>query len=114
MARPALANSYRLVRRFVVFAVGLSVVAVGSAMILLPGPALLVIPAGLAILALEFEWARRLLRRVREETAELWMSQPRADDLRDGAARPGSSEHSRERPAETPRAATSRTPRNEP
>jgi hypothetical protein len=31
----------------------------------LPGPAVVVIPAGLAILATEFQWARRLLHRVR-------------------------------------------------
>ena len=36
---------------------------VGIAMILLPGPACLVIPAGLAILATEFEWAHRLKMR---------------------------------------------------
>jgi hypothetical protein len=32
-------------------------------MIVTPGPAILVIPAGLAVLATEFVWARRLLRR---------------------------------------------------
>jgi hypothetical protein len=31
----------------------------------LPGPAVVVIPAGLAILATEFPWAHRLLHRVR-------------------------------------------------
>ena len=34
-------------------------------MLVLPGPAFIVIPAGLAILALEFAWARRLLQRAR-------------------------------------------------
>ncbi|MEM7409822.1 MAG: PGPGW domain-containing protein [Myxococcota bacterium] len=67
-----LADGYRLVRRFVVFVLGISVLAVGTAMLLLPGPAFLVIPAGLGILALEFEWARRLLRRVREESSAFW------------------------------------------
>jgi len=46
--------------------IGATVVAIGVAMILLPGPASLVIPAGLAILATEFAWARRLLKRIRE------------------------------------------------
>jgi tellurite resistance protein TerC len=32
----------------------------------LPGPAFIVIPIGLGILAIEFEWARRWLRRARE------------------------------------------------
>jgi len=34
-------------------------------MIVLPGPALLVIPVGLSILATEFPWAKRYLRRCR-------------------------------------------------
>ncbi len=37
----------------------------GFAMIVLPGPAIVVIPAGLAILGLEFAWARNWLKRVR-------------------------------------------------
>jgi tellurite resistance protein TerC len=35
-------------------------------MILLPGPAMVVIPVGLAILAVEFAWARRWLQRIGE------------------------------------------------
>ena len=35
----------------------------GVALIVLPGPAVLVIPLGFAILATEFPWARRLLDR---------------------------------------------------
>jgi uncharacterized protein (TIGR02611 family) len=42
---------------------GLVVLATGVAMLLLPGPAFVVIPIGLAILSLEFEWAERLLER---------------------------------------------------
>ena len=38
---------------------GGTVLVAGVVMIVLPGPALLVIPAGLAILATEFEWAHR-------------------------------------------------------
>ena len=40
---------------------GLVVLAAGIAMLALPGPAFIVIPIGLAILALEFAWAERLL-----------------------------------------------------
>jgi uncharacterized protein (TIGR02611 family) len=40
---------------------GLVVLAAGIAMLALPGPAFVVIPVGLAILSLEFEWAERLL-----------------------------------------------------
>jgi uncharacterized protein (TIGR02611 family) len=51
----------------VILVVGGTTVALGLAMIVLPGPALLVIPLGLAILATQFVWARRLLDRVRRE-----------------------------------------------
>ena len=51
----------QIARRIVIAVVGFSVVAVGVAMMVLPGPAFVVIPAGLAILALEFSWAKRWL-----------------------------------------------------
>ena len=44
----------------------MSVVLLGFVLIFTPGPAILVIPLGLAILASEFLWARRLLRKVRD------------------------------------------------
>ena len=46
--------------------IGITVLAMGVAMIVLPGPAIIVIPAGLGLLATEFVWARRLLHTVRE------------------------------------------------
>jgi uncharacterized protein (TIGR02611 family) len=55
----------RQIRRLAVGFVGGIVVAVGVLMLVLPGPAILVIPAGLAILATEFHWAQRLLHRIR-------------------------------------------------
>ena len=48
-------------------AAAFTVVAAGLAMLLLPGPALVVIPLGLAMLALEFTWAERALERVLRE-----------------------------------------------
>jgi len=55
----------RQVRRVTVFVVGMTVLLLGVALIVLPGPAILVIPAGLAILGLEFRWARRWMSRAR-------------------------------------------------
>jgi uncharacterized protein (TIGR02611 family) len=52
----------RVVRAAVMLA-GFVVVLAGLAMIPLPGPGLLVTAAGLAVLALEFAWAERLLER---------------------------------------------------
>ncbi len=40
---------------------GVLVTIAGVAMLALPGPAFVVIPAGLAMLALQFDWAERLL-----------------------------------------------------
>ena len=42
----------------------------GAALIVLPGPAFVVIPIGLAILSIEFAWARRWLKKVRETISE--------------------------------------------
>ena len=64
--RRALDATYRHARRVAIAVVGGSVVLVGIAMIVLPGPAFVVIPVGLAILGLEFAWARRWLERVKQ------------------------------------------------
>ena len=58
--------SLKKMKRLIVAVVGVTVLAMGIAMIVLPGPALVVIPLGLAILATEFAWARRMLHKVRE------------------------------------------------
>jgi tellurite resistance protein TerC len=53
-------------RRIVILIVGMTVLLIGIALLVLPGPAFVVIPIGLAILATEFAWARHWLRIVRE------------------------------------------------
>ncbi len=58
-------------RRCVIGLIGSTVVLIGIAMIVLPGPAVVVIPAGLAILATEFIWARRALRRCKGAAAKV-------------------------------------------
>jgi uncharacterized protein (TIGR02611 family) len=60
-------GALRHAKRVVVLVVGGSVLVVGVAMIVLPGPAFVFIPAGLAILATEFLWARRMLNKVTEQ-----------------------------------------------
>jgi tellurite resistance protein TerC len=62
----AAALSLRSARRILVFVLGGSVLLVGTLMLVLPGPAFVVIPSGLAILATEFVWARRILVHLRE------------------------------------------------
>lgn len=56
----------RIVRAAVALA-GFVVVLAGLAAIPLPGPGLLIVAAGLAILALEFAWAERWLERTIEQ-----------------------------------------------
>ena len=63
---------------------GFLVVLAGLAMLVLPGPGLLVIAVGLGILALEFAWAERLLERTvdrMEDAAESVKKASRAQQI---------------------------------
>jgi tellurite resistance protein TerC len=60
---PWIATLYQA-RRVIRIVIGFTVMGVGVAMIVLPGPAIVVIPVGLAILATEFVWAKKLLARL--------------------------------------------------
>jgi tellurite resistance protein TerC len=62
---------YRLAKRIAIGIVGGSVLIVGIAMIVLPGPAFVVIPVGLGILGLEFAWARSWLKKARAKAEEV-------------------------------------------
>lgn len=57
--------TYKGARRAVLIGAGFLILATGIAMIVLPGPAILVIPLGLSMLSGEYLWARRLLARIR-------------------------------------------------
>jgi uncharacterized protein (TIGR02611 family) len=57
-------------KRILVAIIGGTVLVLGITLLVLPGPAFLVIPAGLAILATEFLWARRALRRCKGVAAK--------------------------------------------
>ena len=65
-------SSLRFARKVAVAVIGTTVLTFGIALIVLPGPAFVVIPLGLAILATEFLWARRLLRRVKQGMASVF------------------------------------------
>ena len=58
--------TYKAGRRIAISVVGGTMVILGIIMIVTPGPGLLGIAVGLAILGLEFAWARIWLRRLRE------------------------------------------------
>ena len=59
----------RNTKRLAVFVLGATVLGAGLAMLALPGPGLLVIILGLAILASEFAWAERALDRTTSSAA---------------------------------------------
>jgi hypothetical protein len=58
-------ENIKIVRRIIVSVIGVTVLLMGIALLVLPGPAFVVIPIGLAILATEYAWARHWLKRAR-------------------------------------------------
>ena len=58
--------TYKQAKRVVILIVGSTILIVGVIMIFLPGPAILVIPLGLTLLAAEYAWARLWLRKFRK------------------------------------------------
>lgn len=67
-----LARTMSLSRKVGVLLVGVPLVALGIALLPLPGPGSLLILAGLAVLALEFAWAERWSRRIRDGFRAVW------------------------------------------
>jgi len=63
-------KTFKQVKRLVIGLIGFTVLVIGVAMIVLPGPAFIVIPIGLGILATEFIWAKSLLRTVKQRIAK--------------------------------------------
>jgi uncharacterized protein (TIGR02611 family) len=63
--------TYKVAKRIVICIVGGTVLLIGVAMIVLPGPAFVVIPAGLAILGIEFAWARIWLKKAKSKAEEM-------------------------------------------
>lgn len=66
MIRRAITITYKLGRRIVIAVIGSTILLVGILMLAAPGPAIVVIPIGLAVLGLEFAWARRWLGTLRQ------------------------------------------------
>ena len=60
-------NILRHTKRLIIFVVGSTVLLFGIVLIFIPGPAIIVIPLGLAILATEFVWARVLLENAKQK-----------------------------------------------
>jgi uncharacterized protein (TIGR02611 family) len=54
------------IKKIIVAVIGFTVLAFGILLIVFPGPAFIVIPVGLSILATEFVWAKKLLEKVKK------------------------------------------------
>jgi tellurite resistance protein TerC len=61
----------RAVKTVVTAVLGFTVIAIGAALLVLPGPGLVVIALGLFILSAEFVWAKRLLDRMKNEAQKV-------------------------------------------
>ena len=70
----------RAVKRGGVFLAGTTLLIVGAAMLVLPGPGIAVMLLGLVVLSAEFQWAKRILAWARD----------RGRYLKDQARMPGS------------------------
>ena len=92
-------STYLTIRRAIVFILGVSIVLVGVIMIVTPGPAIVVIPAGLALLATEFLWARQLLKKLKERITDgdYFAWRKKASDTDEGMTTRGRDADTRER-----------------
>ena len=60
----------RSIKKIIIAVIGFTILIIGVLMIVLPGPAFIVIPLGLAILATEFVWAKKWLDKVKQKISE--------------------------------------------
>ncbi|MEM7083259.1 MAG: PGPGW domain-containing protein [Pseudomonadota bacterium] len=75
MLNRLLSTSVRTARRIAIGVIGATVCLIGVIMLVTPGPAFVVIPAGLAILSIEFAFARRWLTLLRRRISDTMQNQ---------------------------------------
>jgi uncharacterized protein (TIGR02611 family) len=63
-------------RRVFILLAGVTILAIGALLLILPGPGTLIILAGLALLALEFEWANGTLNSLKARLGKKPVSPP--------------------------------------
>ena len=61
----------RRLKTLITAVVGFTILAVGAALLVLPGPGLLVIALGLLVLSAEFVWAKRALHRMKDQASKV-------------------------------------------
>ncbi|HOI29931.1 MAG TPA: PGPGW domain-containing protein [Melioribacteraceae bacterium] len=64
-------KTLKQLKRIIIAVVGTTILIIGIALIVLPGPAFIVIPVGLSILATEFIWAKRLMEKFKEKLSKI-------------------------------------------
>jgi uncharacterized protein (TIGR02611 family) len=64
-------NSLKQIKKVFIGIIGGTIVLIGLVMIVLPGPAFIVIPLGLSILATEFIWAKKMIDKFKEQFEKL-------------------------------------------
>lgn len=62
--------TYKMGKRIVIGVIGGTMLLIGVVMLVTPGPGIAAIAAGLAILAIEFAWARVWLKRLRRKFSD--------------------------------------------
>jgi hypothetical protein len=92
-----LTGTLKQARRAAIAVAGFTILALGVAMLVTPGPGWLVIFVGLSLLGLEFVWARRLLKRFKDA----------GRGLGNAISRKQASEQERDSAADGPRASHS-------
>lgn len=73
----------RTVKKMFIAAFGGTILSLGVLMLVLPGPGIPVIIGGLALLAVEFEWARRMMEKIRT-----WIARRRVLHTASGGIQP--------------------------
>lgn len=63
-----LKRDIRFLKKAIVAVIGFTIVIFGVILFVIPGSLAIVLPAGLAILGTQFVWARRALKKLKQET----------------------------------------------
>ncbi|MBU0460801.1 MAG: PGPGW domain-containing protein [Nanoarchaeota archaeon] len=57
---------FKILKQGIVFVIGMTILLLGIALIVLPGPAIIIIPLGVVILATEFVWAKKIIEKMKK------------------------------------------------
>lgn len=60
-------KTLKQIKKIIVGVIGFTILIIGILLLVLPGPAFIVIPIGLGILATEFAWAKNILEKVKQK-----------------------------------------------